>query len=50
MYTDDYGMNNPGSAVPPVQGGFLLVAPSLVVYDALVDVVHKGDFRPGVGE
>ena len=48
-YTVDAAMDNPGSAAPPVQGGFLLVAPSLAVYSQLVETVKEGDFRPGTG-
>ena len=49
MFTADDGMNNPGSAAPPVQGGFLLVAPSPATYRQLVETVRQGDFRPGSG-
>jgi len=49
VYTKDYNMA-PGRPVrkAPVQGGFLLVRPSLAEMNRLWDVVKRGDFRrPG---
>ena len=49
VYTNDHSLDNPGSAAPPVQGGFLLVAPSRRVYTDMLAIIRKGDFRPGTG-
>jgi hypothetical protein len=49
IYTCDYGMMTPGSKACPVQGGFLVVKPSMEEYHALVGTVLKGDFRDGGG-
>lgn len=49
LYTQDIAMDNPGSLKPPVQGGFLLMTPSLKVYEEIVDIFRVGDFRPGTG-
>ena len=49
VYTDDPSLDSAGSAAPPVQGGFLLVAPSRSVYAELLAIIRKGDFRHGTG-
>jgi hypothetical protein len=47
LYTCDYGMMTKGSAACPVQGGFLVVRPSLKLFTELIDIVLEGDFRDG---
>lgn len=47
IYTCDYGMMTKGSAACPVQGGFIVVKPSLAVFGELVDTVLEGDYRDG---
>jgi hypothetical protein len=49
MFTYDFAMDNPGSRAPPVQGGFIVVRPSIAVYEKLVGIVRVGDFRPNTG-
>ena len=49
LFTYDFAMDSPGSKAPPVQGGFLVVRPSQAIYDRLIGIVHKGDFRPSTG-
>jgi len=44
LFTMDYAM---GSSL--VQGGFILLKPSRVTYDRLVDLVKKGRYRPRTG-
>jgi len=48
-YTFDHAMDNMGSRMPPVRTGFLLMRPSVAVYEHLVEIVRVGDFRPGTG-
>ena len=49
MYTEDPSLSGPGAAAHPVNGGFLLITPSVKVYDELVEIVREGDFREGSG-
>jgi len=49
VYTHDLAMVAPNARAPPVQGGFLLVRPSLRLFEQLVAVALEGDFRPGSG-
>ena len=50
QFTYDWNMaQRPWGANPPVQGGFFVARPSLAVYDELVAIVKKGDFRGGWG-
>ncbi len=48
VFTYDYAMDG-GGAAPPVQGGFLLIRPNEQAFQAMIDVVREGDFRPGTG-
>lgn len=41
MYTTDPAMAMQGQKVMPIQGGFLLVKPDMVVYESLCDIVRK---------
>jgi len=49
LYTSDYGMATGRPSVPPVQGGFFVVKPSLTVFDALVETVREGHYTQGRG-
>jgi hypothetical protein len=44
-YTNDYNMVSPRRKVKPAQGGFLVLRPSLTVYQEFVAVVRNGDYR-----
>lgn len=43
LFTGDYGMKG-GSPVPPVQGGFLVIRPSVSRFEELRGIIRKGDF------
>lgn len=43
--TRDYNMVNPDTKYKPVQGGFLVLRPSMETYKAFVDIIRVGDFR-----
>lgn len=43
--TRDYNMVNPDTKYKPVQGGFLVLRPSMETYQAFVDIIKEGDFR-----
>jgi hypothetical protein len=45
IYTCDYGMMTKGSKACPVQGGFIVLKPSMDLFQQLVDVVLEGDYR-----
>lgn len=45
FFTRDYNMVNPGRKYKPVQGGFLVLRPSLDVYKEFCEIIRKGDFR-----
>ena len=49
LYTGDYGMAAGHPRRPPVQGGFLVVKPSLQVFADLVETVREGDYRASGG-
>jgi len=49
FFTRDYNMVNPGTKYKPVQGGFLVLRPSMETYNNFVDIVREGDFRGGSG-
>lgn len=50
VYTYDWTMATPPwGHNPPVQGGFIVATPDMDTYEALVDVVREGDFRPKTG-
>lgn len=42
LYTGDYNMKG-SSPVPPVQGGFLVIRPSLARFHELQSIIRKGD-------
>ena len=42
-------MVGPTRKYKPVQGGFLVLRPSMEVYDEFVQIIKKGDFRQGSG-
>ncbi|GBG33220.1 Galactinol synthase 1 [Hondaea fermentalgiana] len=49
LFTYDHAMDSGHSAAPPVQGGFMVLRPSVKTFERLVDIVREGDFRPGSG-
>ena len=49
VFTRDYNMVGPGTEYKPVQGGFLVLRPSMDTYKAFVDIVREGDFRSNHG-
>ncbi|CAM9448997.1 unnamed protein product, partial [Ascophyllum nodosum] len=49
LYTTDPVMALKGQTIMPVQGGFLLVRPDLVVYQKLCDIIRRGDWKVGEG-
>lgn len=48
LFTYDYAMHGHGP-VPPFQGGFFVLKPSMADYQAMVELVREGDFRDGTG-
>ena len=48
LFTYDWNMARHGKN-PPVQGGFLVLVPSVSTFDALVEIVRVGDFQGGRG-
>jgi len=48
-FTRDYNMVGPGTKYKPVQGGLLVLRPSMESYKEFVDIVREGDFRQGKG-
>ena len=49
-FTRDYNMNNPKNSKPAlVQGGFLVLRPSMKSFETYKEIIRKGDFRPGSG-
>ena len=48
-FTMDYNMVQPHVQYKPVQGGFLIIQPSLDVYQEYKDIIQKGDFRKNGG-
>ena len=49
LHTDDINMKGKNSPISPVQGGFLLVKPSMEVFRDIVNIIYDGDYRPGSG-
>jgi hypothetical protein len=47
--TRDYNMVDASTKYKPVQGGFLVLRPSMETYQAFVDIVRVGDFREHSG-
>mmetsp|Transcript_12227 Transcript_12227/g.17394 ORF Transcript_12227/g.17394 Transcript_12227/m.17394 type:complete len:474 (-) Transcript_12227:170-1591(-) len=48
-FTRDYNMVTPTTKYKPVQGGLLVLRPSMDAYKEYVDIVREGDFREGKG-
>lgn len=48
-FTRDYNMVRPGKPHVGVQGGFLVLRPSLEAYEEFKSVIRKGDFRSNGG-
>ena len=48
-FTRDYNMAHSNMRHVGVQGGFLVLRPSMVVYDEFVSIIRKGDFRSNGG-
>jgi hypothetical protein len=44
-FTRDYNMVGVRTKYKPVQGGFVVLRPSMQVYHEFVDIIRKGDFR-----
>lgn len=49
FFTRDYNMVNPGHKHVGVQGGFLVLRPSIKAFNEYVDVVLEGNFKQGNG-
>ena len=49
FFTRDYNMVKPGRLHTGVQGGFLVLRPSLEAYQNFVDIITEGDFRSNGG-
>lgn len=49
FFTRDYNMINPGHKHVGVQGGFLVVRPSLAAFEEYVSIVLEGNFKQGNG-
>jgi len=49
FYTVDYNMVGPSTPYKPVQGGFLVIRPSMTVYEEYKAIVRKGDFQANKG-
>ena len=48
LYTGDWNMKG-SSPVPPVQGGFIVVRPSLAAFEEYREVIREGNYSPGRG-
>jgi hypothetical protein len=49
FFTRDYNMVHATTKYKPVQGGFLVLKPSMETYQEFVDIIKKGDFRKNGG-
>jgi hypothetical protein len=49
FFTRDYNTRPAGKKPVGVQGGFLVIRPSLEVFEELKAIIRKGDFRHGSG-
>ena len=49
FYTRDYNMVHLGHRHPGVQGGFLVIRPSMSDFNTLKDIILEGDFRQFAG-
>mmetsp|Transcript_31771 Transcript_31771/g.46857 ORF Transcript_31771/g.46857 Transcript_31771/m.46857 type:complete len:434 (+) Transcript_31771:43-1344(+) len=49
LFTRDYNMVHASTKYKPVQGGFLVLRPSMDTYKEFCDIVQEGDFRNGKG-
>lgn len=49
VFTRDYNMVPASRKYKPVQGGFLVLRPSMETYNEIVEIIKKGDFIEGKG-
>ena len=49
FFTHDYNLVHPRRKHKPIQGGLLVVRPSLHTYNQFVDILRKGEFQEGHG-
>ena len=49
FYTKDYNMVQPGHKHPGVQGGFLVIKPSMDYFEEYKQVILEGNFKKGAG-
>jgi Glycosyl transferase family 8. len=49
FFTRDYNMRSAGKKPVGVQGGFLVIRPSMQVFEEFQDIIRKGDYRQGGG-
>ena len=49
FFTRDYNMAHAGQKHVGVQGGFIVLRPSIDVYNEFVSIIRKGDFQSGKG-
>ena len=49
VFTRDYNMVPASRKYKPVQGGFLVLRPSMETYHAIIELVRKGEFIEGKG-
>eukprot|EP00536_Pseudo-nitzschia_multiseries_P000868 jgi/Psemu1/250005/estExt_Genewise1Plus.C_110057 len=49
IFTRDFNMCGPKKKVKPVQGGFLVLRPSMDVYNEFVEIIREGHFTQGGG-
>ena len=49
FFTRDYNMRKPGKLPVGVQGGFLVLRPSMKVFEEFQNIIRKGDFQRGKG-
>ena len=48
LYTGDWNMKG-SSPVPPVQGGFIVIRPSMTTFEEYKEVIREGNYSPGKG-
>mmetsp|Transcript_7894 Transcript_7894/g.23251 ORF Transcript_7894/g.23251 Transcript_7894/m.23251 type:complete len:519 (+) Transcript_7894:142-1698(+) len=49
IFTRDFNMCRPQKKIKPVQGGFLVLRPSMDVYKEFVEIIREGHFTEGGG-
>ena len=49
FFTRDYNMVRPGKKYPGVQGGFLIVRPSIEAFEEYKKIILEGNFKQGTG-